>query len=177
VDKLTKEEVLPVISGYADCYKFAAIIPISALEELNLDQLVTAVKQYCQSGPQFYPEDMVTDQPEKIVMAELIREKVLQLTREEVPHAIAVEIEDMAARPNDTVYVRAVIYVERDSQKGIIIGAGGSLLKEIGRLARADIENLLGSKIYLDLWVKVKKDWRNRAGVLRSLGYDAKLNN
>lgn len=172
VDKLTKEAVLPVISGYASCYNFAAIVPISALAELNLDQLVAEVKKYCQSGPQYYPEDMVTDQPEKIVMAELIREKVLQLTREEVPHAIAVEVEETAARPNDTVYVRAVIYVERDSQKGIIIGAGGSLLKEIGRLARADIENLLGSKIYLDLWVKVKKDWRNRAGMLRSFGYD-----
>ena len=123
-------------------------------------------------GPQYYPEDMVTDQPERIVITELIREKVLQSTRDEVPHSIAVDIEEIIARPNDTVYVRAVIYVERESQKGIVIGAKGALLKEIGRLARLDIENLLGSKIFLDLWVKVKKDWRNKEGSLRDFGYD-----
>jgi GTP-binding protein Era len=115
---------------------------------------------------------MITDQPERLVIAELIREKVLHLTKEEIPHAILVDIEEITTRHNDDLYVRAVIYVERDSQKGIVIGAGGHLLKDIGRLARADIENLLGSKVYLDLWVKVKKDWRNRANVLKSFGFD-----
>ena len=115
---------------------------------------------------------MVTDQPERLIIAELIREKVLHVTREEIPHAIAVDIEEITTRANENLYIRAVVYVERDSQKGIVIGAGGKLLKEIGAMARSDIENLLGSKVYLDLWVKVKKDWRNRDGILRNFGYD-----
>jgi len=115
---------------------------------------------------------MVTDQPERLIVAELVREKVLILTREEIPHAIAVDVDEMTTRSNEDVYIRATIYVERDSQKGIIIGAKGMLLKEIGALARRDIETLLGSKIYLDLWVKVKKDWRNRDGALKSFGFE-----
>ena len=104
-------------------------------------------------------------------MAELIREKALQLTRDEIPHAIAVDVDEMTTRPNDDVYIRATIYVERDSQKGIVIGAKGAMLKEIGALARQDIQNLLGSKVFLDLWVKVKKDWRDRDGILRNFGF------
>ena len=115
---------------------------------------------------------MITDQPERIIVAELVREKVLQHTREEIPHAIAVDVEEMTQRKSEDVYIRAVIYVERESQKGIVIGAGGALLKEVGRQAREDIQNLLGSKVYLDLWVKVKKDWRNRDGILKSFGYE-----
>ncbi len=172
IDKIDKQQVLPTISRYSERYNFIGVVPISAKEETNLDGLITEVKKHLEEGPQYYPSDMVTDQPERLVTAELIREKVLHLTREEIPHAIAVDIEEMATRKNDDVYIRATIYVERDSQKGIVIGAKGALLKEIGAMARVDIENLLGSKVYLDLWVKVKKDWRNRDGILRGLGYE-----
>lgn len=172
IDLLPKEKLLPIISKYQSQYKFAAIVPISAMHKDNLTGLVDELKQHLDPGPQYYPDDMVTDQPERLIIAELVREKALTLTREEIPHAIAVDIEEIVQRSNEDVYVRAVIYVERDSQKGIVIGAGGALLKEIGRLARTDIENLLGSKVFLDLWVKVKKDWRNRDGVLRSFGYE-----
>lgn len=172
IDKLEKAKVLPVIQSYQGLHPFAGVVPISALEHTNLDGLVKEIKSYLEEGPQYYPEDMITDQPERLVIAELIREKVLHATREEIPHAIAVDIEEITTRPNDDLYVRAVIYVERESQKGIVIGAKGALLKEIGRQARTDIENLLGSKVFLDLWVKVKKDWRNRDGMLRSFGYE-----
>lgn len=172
VDKLTREELFPVIQEYAAKREFESVIPISALQNDNLDCLVQEIKKRLPEGPHYFPEDMVTDQPERLVIAELIREKVLHATREEIPHAIAVDIEEIKQRPNEDVYVRAVIYVERDSQKGIVIGARGALLKEIGKLARLDIERLLGSKIFLDLWVKVKKDWRNKEGSLRSFGYE-----
>ncbi|MBC8014185.1 MAG: GTPase Era [Sporomusaceae bacterium] len=172
IDKIEKTKLLPIIQKYASFYDFAGVVPISAIEHTNLENLVTEVKKYLEVGPQYYPEDMVTDQPERLVITELIREKVLHATRDEVPHSIAVDIEEIVTRPNDTLFVRAVIYVERESQKGIVIGAKGHLLKEIGRLARIDIENLLGSKIFLDLWVKVKKDWRNKEGSLRGFGYD-----
>lgn len=172
VDKIDKRKILPIISSYADRYEFAGALPISAKDRVNLELLVAEIKKHLEEGPQYYPSDMITDQPERLVVAELIREKVLHLTREEIPHAIAVDIEEMAVRKNDDVYIRATIYVERESQKGIVIGAKGALLKEVGALARADIENLLGSKTYIDLWVKVKKDWRNRDNILRGFGYE-----
>ena len=149
---------------------FAEIITF-LLNRDNLDRLLTVLEQYLPEGPQYYPEDMVTDQPEKAIVAELIREKVLFLTIDEVPHSIAVEVTDFKERTENLIYIGAVIYVERDSQKGIIIGKKGSMLKEIGQLARNDIENLLGS-VYLELWVKVQKDWRNREVALRNFGYD-----
>ena len=172
VDQINKQQVLPVISRYSDKLNFVGAIPISAKEKTNLDQLVEEIKKYLEEGPQYYPSDMITDQPERLVIGELIREKALHLTKEEIPHAIAVDIEEISKRNNDDLYIRATIYVERESQKGIVIGAKGSLLKEIGQLARADIENLLGSKVYIDLWVKVKKDWRNRESILKSFGYE-----
>ena len=172
IDKIDKQQILPTISRYADRYNFIGVVPISAKQNTNLDYLVDEIKKHLEEGPQYYPNDMVTDQPERLIAAELIREKVLHLTREEIPHAIAVDLEEMSRRENDDVYIRATVYVERDSQKGIVIGARGALLKEIGALARTDIEHLLGSKVYLDLWVKVKKDWRNRDGILRGLGYE-----
>ncbi|HEY3365796.1 MAG TPA: GTPase Era [Symbiobacteriaceae bacterium] len=147
------------------------VVPISALENKNVDALLDLIVTQMEEGPQYYPEDMVTDQPEKFVVSEFIREKILQLTRDEIPHSVAVEIEQMEKRNNGTVYVAASIYVERDSQKGIIIGAKGSMLKEIGVKARADIEELLGSKIFLELFVKVRDDWRNKDSTLRNLGY------
>lgn len=172
IDLIDKRQVLPIIEKYTASHPFTAVVPISALEHTNLEGIVEEIKKYLVPGPQYYPEDMVTDQPERLVIAEMIREKVLHVTREEIPHAIAVDIEEIKTRANEDLYVRAVIYVERDSQKGIVIGAKGNLLKEIGKQARVDIENLLGSKVFLDLWVKVKKDWRNRDTMLRSFGYE-----
>jgi GTP-binding protein Era len=147
------------------------VVPISALTHKNVDALLDLIVSKMEPGPQYYPADMVTDQPERFVIAEFIREKILLLTRDEIPHSVAVVIDQLERRDSGTVYVAASIYVERESQKGIIIGAKGSMLKQIGSMARQDIELLLGSKIFLELFVKVREDWRNREGVLRSLGY------
>ncbi len=149
-----------------------AVAHVSALTGYNLDFLREQLVAVLPEGPQYYPDDMVIDQPERFVVAELIREKILHLTHEEVPHAVAVVIDEMKERENDVVYVRATIYVERESQKGIIIGKRGSMLKAIGEAARTDIESLLGSSIFLDLWVKTRKDWRNQQSGLRQLGYE-----
>ena len=163
IDRIPREESLPVIASYAKAYDFAAIVPISAREEENLTGLVDEIKAKLPEGPQYYPEGLI--------IAELVREKVLELTRDEVPHAVAVDIEEMTTRPKGDVFIRAVIYVERSSQKGIIIGARGALLRTIGQRARADVETLLGAKVYLDLWVKVRKDWRSKTGALRDFGF------
>jgi len=173
VDLLTPKELEKVEAEVKKLGTFAQIIPLSAKTGEKIDFLVAELIKLLPEGPQYYPEDMVTDQPERLIIAELIREKALHLTREEVPHAIGVEVEEVTKRPNkETIYVRAVIYVERESQKGIIVGKAGALLKQIGQLARLDIENLLGSPIFLDLWVKVKEDWRNRSPLLSLLGYE-----
>ncbi|MFK7693437.1 GTPase Era [Paenibacillus sp. HJGM_3] len=171
IDQVQPEQLLPVIQSYKDLYAFAEIVPVSARNGNNVTTLLELVGRYLPEGPQYYPEDQVTDYPEQFVCAELIREKILHMTREEIPHSIAVQIEDMKVKDNGLVDISAVIYVERDSQKGIIIGKQGSLLKEIGKQARQDIEALLGSKIFLQLWVKVKKDWRNQEHVLKDLGF------
>lgn len=171
IDRIEPEALLPLIEGYRKLYDFAEIIPVSAKNGNNVSTLLEQLEKYLPEGPQYYPADQITDHPEQFVCSELIREKILKLTREEVPHSIAVTIEDMQVRDNGTVHISAVIFVERSSQKGIIIGKQGALLKEIGQLARHDIQNLLGSKIFLELWVKVKKDWRNQDRVLRDLGY------
>lgn len=171
IDKVHPEELLPIIQTYKELYPFAEIIPVSALLGNNVTTLIDQLVSYMEPGPQYYPADQVTDHPEQFVCAELIREKILHLTREEIPHSIAVTIEDMRVESNGVVHISAVIYVERDSQKGIIIGKNGSLLKQVGAQARADIEALLGSKTFLELWVKVKKDWRNQERILRDLGF------
>lgn len=171
IDKVHPEALLPVIDAYKDLYAFAEIVPISALHGNNVSTLLQVIGRYMPEGPQYYPADQITDHPEQFVCAELIREKILHLTHEEIPHSIAVTIESMKAMDNDVVHISAVIYVERDSQKGIVIGKQGALLKQVGKLARQDIERLLGSKIFLELWVKVKKDWRNQERVLRDLGF------
>jgi GTP-binding protein Era len=171
IDQVHPEALLPVIAAYKELYNFAEIIPVSALLGNNVNTLLEQVTKYLPEGPQYYPADQVTDHPEQFVCAELIREKILQLTREEVPHSIAVTIEEMRPTEAGKVYIGALIYVERDSQKGIIIGKQGAMLKEVGLKARQDIEALLGSKVFLELWVKVKKDWRNRERVLHDLGY------
>ena len=171
VDCIPREQSLPIIESYAKVYDFTGIVPISAREGENLDGLLAEIKAHLPEGPQYYPADMVTDQPERLIVAELVREKVLALTRDEIPHAVAVDIEEMTTRQKGDVYIRAVIYVERESQKGIVIGARGALLRTIGAQARADVETLLGAKVYLDLWVKTRKDWRNRATALREFGF------
>ncbi|MBD0379115.1 GTPase Era [Paenibacillus sedimenti] len=171
IDRVHPEELLPIIVSYKDLYNFAEIVPISALKGNNVTTLLEQIIRYLPEGPQYYPADQITDHPEQFVCAELVREKILHLTREEIPHSIAVQIEDMRVEENGLVRISAVIFVERDSQKGIIIGKQGSLLKEIGKQARQDIEALLGSKTFLELWVKVKKDWRNQERVLRDLGF------
>jgi GTP-binding protein Era len=171
IDKVHPEALLPVIQTYKDLYKFAEIVPVSAMSGNNVNTLLEQIGRYLSEGPQYYPSDQVTDYPEQFICAELIREKLLHQTREEIPHSIAVMIEAMKVQDNGLVDISAVIYVERDSQKGIIIGKQGALLKEVGRQARKDIEALLGSKIFLQLWVKVKKDWRNQDHVLKDLGF------
>lgn len=171
VDCIPRAQTLPIIANYAKAYNFAGIVPISAREGENLGGLLAEIKAHLPEGPQYYPADMVTDQPERLIVAELVREKVLTLTRDEIPHAVAVDIEEMTTRPKGDVYIRAVIYVERESQKGIVIGTKGALLRTIGAQARTDVETLLGSKVYLDLWVKTRKDWRNRATALREFGF------
>lgn len=171
VDLISKEQLAKQIKIFARQMDFMAIVPVSALTGENTDELLKVIFEGLPEGPLYYPEDEVTDQPERFIMAELIREKVLQLTRDEVPHSIAVVVDEVAEKKT-LVKVSATIIVERDSQKGIIIGQGGNMLKTIGRLARVDIEALLGSQVFLELWVKVKKDWRNRSDTLRRLGYD-----
>ncbi len=157
---------------YAQLFPFAKVHEVSALEGTNLAQLSGDILAALPEGPKYYPDDMVTDQPERFVAAELIREKVFLLTRDEIPHSTAVVIEEMAERESGSLIdIRAVIHVERDSQKGIVIGKQGRVLKEVGTLARKDLEVLLGSPVYLELWVKVKKAWRNKDAILREFGY------
>jgi len=172
IDLIHPDKLLELIDSYKEKFNFAEIVPISALEGNNIEKLLEQIKEKMPEGPQFYPADQVTDHPERFIVSELIREKALHLTREEIPHSTAVVIEKMERQPEkDMVHVMATIIVERDSQKGIIIGKQGSMLKEIGKRARLDIENLLGSKVFLELWVKVQKDWRNKASQLRDFGF------
>ncbi|MBD3107579.1 GTPase Era [Bacillus sp. AGMB 02131] len=172
IDEVHPDELLPLIEKYKEKLDFKAIVPISALQGNNIETLLAAIKEELPEGPQYYPADQVTDHPERFIISELIREKALHLTREEVPHSIAVVIDSIKKMEGkETVHVMATIIVERSSQKGIIIGKQGSMLKEIGQRARQDIELLLGSKVFLELWVKVQKDWRNKASVLRDYGF------
>lgn len=174
IDEVHPDDLLPVMETYKSLFPFKEIIPISALQGNNVETLLAQIKQFLPEGPQYYPADQVTDHPERFIVAELIREKVLHLTREEVPHSIAVAIDSMKKRPNgDIVDIQATIVVERDSQKGIVIGKQGKVLKEVGQKARLDIEALLGSKVFLELWVKVQKDWRNKQSQLRDFGFNA----
>ncbi|MGE7724398.1 GTPase Era [Bacillus cereus] len=171
IDQLHPEQLLELIDQYRKLHEFAEIVPISALDGNNVDALIGTIKKYLPEGPQYYPENQVTDHPERFIIAELIREKVLHLTREEVPHSVAVVIDAIQKREGGAVYINATIVVERASQKGIIIGKQGKMLKEVGKRARFDIEALLGSKVFLEVWVKVQKDWRNKMSQLRDLGF------
>ncbi|WP_019242631.1 MULTISPECIES: GTPase Era [Bacillus] len=173
IDEVHPDDLLPLIEKYKEKLNFQAIVPISALEGNNIETLLSTIKEQLPEGPQYYPADQITDHPERFIISELIREKALHLTREEVPHSIAVVIDSIKKKEErDMIHVMATIVVERSSQKGIIIGKQGSMLKEIGQRARTDIELLLGSKVYLELWVKVQKDWRNKMSVLRDYGFN-----
>lgn len=172
IDKVHPDELLPIIEDYSKQLEFAEIVPISAIEGNNVDHLLETIHKYISEGPQYYPEDQISDHPEYFIVSELIREKVLERTREEIPHSVAVVVESMKREDNEKVLVNATIIVERKSQKGIIIGKQGKMLKDIGMNARKDIERLLGDKIYLDLWVKVQSDWRDKQSNLKDYGYN-----
>ncbi|MBM6829526.1 GTPase Era [Anaerotignum lactatifermentans] len=170
-----KETLLGIIDTYRKLYPFQEVVPISAATGSNTEELLRVIRRFLPEGPQYFPADMVTDQPERQIASEIIREKALYLLQDEIPHGIAVEIMSMKKRPDqDMVDVQALIYCERDSHKGIIIGKNGAMLKKIGSFARRDMERLLGSRIYLQIWVKVKKDWRDSDFLLKNFGYDKK---
>lgn len=171
-DMVKKEEILSYIDTYRKEYDFAEIVPLSALRGQNTEILVDLIFKYLPYGPMFYDEDTITDQPERQIVAELIREKALHALSEEIPHGIAVTIERMKERENGKIIdIDATIICERDSHKGIIIGKGGNMLKKIGTNARYEIERLLDSKVNLKLWVKVKKDWRDSDFLIKNFGY------
>ena len=171
IDLVTPEVLLERVESYKDALDFAGVFLISVLQGNNVNELMEGLINALPEGPQYYPADQITDHPEYFVVSELIREKILQLTQEEIPHSVAVTVDKMQKDEFDKVHVYANIIVERKSQKGIIIGKGGRLLKEIGMRARHDIEQLLGNKVYLELWVKVEKDWRKRKSNLQEYGY------
>lgn len=170
IDLIKKSELLPMIDFFSRLYPFRAIVPVSALERDGLDDLVEELVALLPEGLPYYPPEMVTDQPERVLAAEIIREKVFMLTRQEVPYSTAVVVEEFREDPErDLLYIQATIYVEKDSQKGILIGKGGQMLKKIGTLAREELEFLFGKRVYLDLWVKVLKGWRKEERLLRRL--------
>lgn len=170
IDSVKPEEVLASISAYKDLYEFAEIVPVSARNGNNTDELLKVIMKYLPYGPQFYDEDTVTDQPERQIVAEIIREKALHSLNEEIPHGIAVAIDQMKMR-NKVMHIDATIICERDSHKGIIIGKQGNMLKKIGSTARFEIEKMLECKVNLKLWVKVKKDWRDSEFLMKNFGY------
>ena len=174
VDSVKREEILPAIAAYKDIYDFADIVPVSARSGDNTDELLRVIMKYLPYGPQFYDEDTITDQPERAICAEIIREKALHALNDEVPHGIAVAIDQMKTRKGGIVDIDATIVCERDSHKGIIIGKQGSMLKKIGTNARYEMERLLDTKVNLKLWVKVKKDWRDSDFLIKNFGYDKK---
>ena len=172
IDTLKKEELLAVIAVYAQAHDFEAVVPISARTGEGLDELLTEIGRYAIEGPQLFPEDMVSDQPERQLAAEIVREKMLRLLDREVPHGVAVGVERWNEREDGLIEINAVIYCEKASHKGIIIGKQGAMLKEIGRQARVDIERMLDAKVFLELWVKVKEGWRNNQYQMRNFGYE-----
>lgn len=174
IDKVHRDELLSIIDSYKNLGDFAEIVPISASQGNNVSELIKTIAKYLPEGPQFYDADQLTDRPEYFIVAELIREQVLKLTHEEVPHATAVVVDRMRDHEGGKLQVEATIYVERPGQKGIIIGRKGQMLKQIGIAARQEIEALLGEKVNLRLWVKVQKNWRSDPAFLKSIGYNAK---
>ncbi|MCI1821027.1 GTPase Era [Megasphaera sueciensis] len=170
-DVMNRGDVLQKITEYSSLYPFSQIIPVSARTGENVEVILEELKKILPEGPKYFPEDMITDQPERLLVAEIVREKLFRCMQEEIPHAIAVYVDEMKTRGNAKVYIRMTVYVERESQKHIVIGKNGTVLKKVGQLARQEIENILGSPVFLDIWVKVKRDWRNQASALSEFGY------
>lgn len=171
IDQIHPDKLLQIMDDYRNTLDYAEVFPISALEGNNCPELIESLVNTVPEGPQYYPADQITDHPERFIAGELIREKVLELTREEVPHSVAVVVDRIHREDDEKVLVQATIVVERNSQKGIIIGKGGKMLKQIGVKARKDIELMLGDKVYLELWVKVQPNWKDRQVDLQALGY------
>lgn len=171
IDQVHPDDLLPFVAEYKDALPFAEVFPISALYGNNCQELVDSLAKIMPVGPQFYPTDQVTDHPERFIVGELVREKVIELTRQEVPHSVAVVVERIKRQDEEKVLVQASIIVERNSQKGIIIGKGGKMLKQIGIKARKEIELLLGDRVYLELWVKVQPNWKDKKADLQAFGY------
>ncbi len=176
VDLVSKEKLLAIIDSYSKLMNFKAIIPISALKNDGIDIILKEALDLIPEGPQFFSEDMLTDQPEKVIAAEMIREKVLLNLDDEVPHGVGVEVTSFKEREDGLINIQATIYCEKSTHKGIIIGKQGNMLKKIGSAARYEIERLLDTKIFLELWVKVKPDWRNSDNMLKTLGYKTNKN-
>ncbi|AOF49078.1 GTPase Era [Tetragenococcus halophilus] len=171
IDKIHPDDLLAVIQDYSTQMDFAEVVPLSATQGNNCETLMQLLEEQIPEGPQYFPKDQITDHPEYFIVSELVREKVLLFTQEEIPHSVAVVVDSMKRDENDKIRIQATINVERDSQKGIIIGKGGKMLKQIGIKARQDMEKMLGDKVYLELWVKVQKDWRDKQRSLDDFGY------
>jgi GTP-binding protein Era len=171
MDLVKKEKTIPLVEEYTRRFNFSEVVPISALTGDNVDRLMEIAAKCLPEGEPFFPPDVVTDQPVRFIATETIREKILHHTREEIPYSVAVLLEEFKEEPKKPVHIRALILVERDSQKGILIGKKGDMLKTVGTEARIELEALLGTKVFLELWVKVQKDWRQDENVLKELGY------
>jgi GTP-binding protein Era len=171
IDRISKPDLLPLIDHFKELYPFKEIIPISALNRDGIELLLEKICSYLPYGPKYYPDNLITDQLERFMVSEIIREKATEVTKEEIPYSIAVEVTEWKERDDGLVSINCNIYVEREGQKGIIIGKHGTMLKSIGSNARYDIEKLLNTKVFLQLWVKVKRDWRNDKLLLREFGY------
>jgi GTP-binding protein Era len=171
IDTRKKTEILPVIKEYQHLYPFPEIIPLSALKQDGVELLMKKIYEYLPPGPKYYPDDLITDQAERFMVSEIVREKIMLMTKEELPHAVAVEVVQWNERKDGIIAISCNIYIEREGQKAIIIGKGGMMLKAIGTAARIDIEKLLSTKVFLEIWVKVKKDWRDDTRLLQELGY------
>lgn len=172
IDTINKREILAVISEYTELGEFAAVIPVCARTGDGVDILMSELEKFAEEGPALYPEGMSSDQPERVIVAEFVREKLLRLLDREIPHGIAVEIEVFDERDTGTIEIGAVIYCEKASHKGIVIGKDGAMLKKVGEQARIDMENLLGAKVFLTLWVKVREGWRDNEFFMRNFGYE-----
>lgn len=172
IDIVQRKTILETIDSYSKEFKFDEVVPISARSGENTDKLLELIMAKLPDGPKYFPDDMITDQPEKFIVSEIIREKILYNLKDEIPHGTAVDIMSMKEdKEKNTINISATIYCEKESHKAIIIGKGGLMLKKIGQLSRFDIEKLLGNHVYLELWVKVKKDWRDSVSILKNLGY------
>ncbi len=169
VDLVKKESLLPLIKDYNSCFQFKEIVPVSALQGLAIDSLTAVLLKMLPFGPCYFPEDMVTDLPERFMVKEIIRKKIIGITQDEIPYCVAVSINEFKERKENITYIGATIWVERNSQKGIVVGKKGIKLKEIGKSARIEIEKLLHTRVYLELWVKVKENWRKKENLLKEL--------